>query len=660
MKIQQFDGGLATRLAPQFIAQNQGVEYENILSTTGVLEPVLTPLATAISVAKYNTFFVKDQEWVGSATPTTYLEYQNILYSASGTGRPIKRSSGVDNFLGIEPPVALATLQHTAIEPLEVFNVQNDITVGDLPGGELAYRLYSEVGTGASLILSVPMEFIVSETNTTTPASTSVVTAGLVDQEEQADIKTLTPIGINPYIPTYQTVDTKPTGSLRSITIDDILGLSLGKYSGASLYRYYEGTWRLLASLGGGGATTYTDSVYDISANAALDESTITAFNGTYQYVYTYYNSADGTESAPSPLSEEQVAQSNSIAIDMVASADPQVTHQRIYRVGGLRTVFAMVAEVAAGTTLYSDTLLDTEMDGRLLESENYYAAPEGLSFISESYAMLFGSIGYTLYFTPIGVPNAWPPEFSLQFNSDITGIGPVANGVLVMTETQTFIVTGTGPTTLAVQTLRGDQGCISHFSIQEVQKGALVWASTDGLCSSSGSNVVSITKSSLGDTRLDVVNSAVVDEVYYLQLVDGTTLLWDYRFSPIFKVLNLSLESVTAANSEIYGWADNVMYELFKGATKSTLQYLSPRFVEGSLTETKTYKKVYISHDGDIIINIIINDILVATKALTGKDTTVVQVPQAEQRGYYIQFEFTGTGLVNELEYTVSGRKDG
>jgi hypothetical protein len=319
-----------------------------------------------------------------------------------------------------------------------------------------------------------------------------------------------------------------------------------------------------------------------------------------------------------------------------------------------------MVEAVPNSHTTFFDEYVDSEMDGRLLESENYYAAPEGLNYISESYAMLFGAVDYTLYFTPIGKPNAWPPEYSIQFNAPITGIGPVANGVLVMTETQTFIVTGTGPLSLSMQTLRGDQGCVSHFSIQEVQKGALVWASKDGLCSSSGSNVLSLTKNVLGDVKLDPVNSAVVDEVYYLQLSDGTTLVWDYRFAPIFKTLDLGLESVTAANSEIYGWSGGVLSELFKGTTNATLKYKSPRFVEGSLTEAKTYKKVYVSHDGDIIINIIINDNLVASKALSGKDSTVIQVPSDKQRGYYIQFEFEGTGAVNELEYRVSRRKDG
>ena len=42
MKLQDFTGGLATRLRPQYIQLNEGVEYNNINSRVGSLVPVKT------------------------------------------------------------------------------------------------------------------------------------------------------------------------------------------------------------------------------------------------------------------------------------------------------------------------------------------------------------------------------------------------------------------------------------------------------------------------------------------------------------------------------------------------------------------------------------------------------------------------------------------
>ena len=655
MKLQQFSGGLATRLAPQLLGQDQGVVYENIDNAAGILKPVKTKLATAIQVEKYNVFFTTDQEWVSSATPTSFLEFQRVLYATDGD-IATKYSNGITNNLGITlPSLAPTVVSQNTSTPLDAFVVQNDLSQGDLTRSELVYRMYNAKGD----VLSAPVEFTLSKVSEVSAGTTDLITAELVEQVVEEEVTTQVVYGSNRYAPTtVRTITTTVVTDLRAVTINDIVNNKEDGATGARLYRYYGQKWYLLHTFDT--TDTFTDLVYDISGKPELDVDLVSVFNGTYQYVYTYYNSTDGTESAPSPISPELDLMSGEVALTLAASSDPQVTHTRIYRVGGQRTLFAMVAELPISTLSYADHLLDSDMDGRLLESEDYYAAPAGLQFLSESYAMLFGAVDSTLYFTPIGVPNAWPPEFSIQVNAPITGIGPVANGVLVFTRTQTFLVTGTGPTSLAIQPLRGDQGCVSHFSIQEVQKGALVWASADGLCSSSGNDVVNITKAALGDIKLVPVNSAVVDEVYYLQLEDGTTLAWDYRFAPIFKTFSLALETVTAAESEIYGWADGVMYLLFKGEDTTTFSYTSPRFVEGSLTESKTYKKVYIHHDGDIIINILIDDELVTTKALSGKDSTTVQVPSDKQRGFYIQFEISGTGLVNEIEYTAGRQKDG
>jgi hypothetical protein len=640
MKLQLFNGGLNTRLAPHLIQPNQSVECTNVDMESGTLKPIKSNSATGILTERNATYFDAEQEWVSRALPTSFVEFQGKLYWTTTDGTPPKKySGGVERNLGIAPPTAsIIATQADGADSLNGLTVANS-TGGDLPSGDLEYMLVNE----RNGIKAKPFKYVVYASSTTsTRADGSFLgldTAGRFD-----DI-----VLSNPLITLL--------GNTRSVVFSDLQGTVA---TACTVYRKYQGTWREVGALIDS-ATVVLDDVYDISANAELDFDDFTAFDGTYQYVHTFYNANDGTESAPSAPSNELEVTSGAINLTNIQiSFDPQVTHLRVYRVGGNLTQFTLVAELTNTIQSYKDTLKDSEVPGDLLESDNYYEAPANLQYLSESYAMLFGAVDTTLRFTPIGKPNAWPPEYSIEFDSPITGIGPVANGLLVFTRYTTHLVTGTGPFTLVQQLLRGDQGCRTHYSIQKVTEGMLCWQSEDGICVSSGNNVQLISKESLGRLQLNVTSSAVVDERYYCHTLEGDTLVWDFRFTPMFYYLDLNVSSIVAANGQLYGWQAGELYEVALGTDNLSFLYKSPKYSEGQLTVPKTYKKFYFSHNGDIIINILINDSVVTTKALSGKDTTEVMVPQDKQRGYYVQFEVQGTGELLEIEYTASVTRSG
>lgn len=637
MKLQQFDGGVVTRLAPQLLNNNQGIVYENIDNAKGNLTPVKDKVATDIEVQRYNKYFRAEDTWLSSSVQTDYLEFQRKMYLTDRANRPQKYSNGEYNFLGIERPSDdLIVKNIDTAEPLSDITVLNKTDAGNLPASDFDYLLFNVTNN----VYSTPFKFTVyASTTTATRANGEVVS-----------FNETTRFGRNP-------ITTEDTPTNRAIEFKELQG----KFSDeARLYRFYSGDWKLVkvfTSLN----DTFLDDTFNISTNETLDEDLLSPFNGTYQYLYTYYNSDDGTESAPSSLSSEVGTTGGFIQVsNLKDSTDPQADKKRLYRLGGNIAQFTLVVELDTGTNEYLDKLGDTELDGRLLESDNYYEAPAGLKYLAESYAMLFGALDTSLRFTPIGIPNAWPPEYEIQFDAEITGLGTVSNGLLVFTRTKTFIVTGTGPTSLAQQSLRGDQGCIAFESIAEANLGTLIWASEDGLCTSSGNNVKSLTKGFLGEIKLSPVSSAVTDEVYYCHNEDGSTLAWDYRFNTIPKFLQLGIESFSVALGELYGYLDGLLYLLYKDTNNLTMKYKSPRFVEGSFSNAKTYKKVYVRSEGDIIINIIIDDAEVASFNLTGKETHQLQVPQQLQRGYSIQFEIEGTGVVEEIEYVAELRQNG
>lgn len=637
MKLQQFEGGLSSRLAPQLLNNNQGVVFENIDNATGVLTPIKDKLATDITLLQYHKYFDAESIWVSRFVKTDFVEFQRVLYLSDQINEPKKLSKGVYNQLGITSPTKQTTSENVSkAKPLKNLTVLNISSKGDLPAADLDYLLFNIKDN----VYSTPFKFTVfSSSSESTRAKGNVV-----------PFNELTKFGSN-------TIITERKPAKRAVTFKELKGDYADK---AELYRFYDGEWYLVTTFDTK-AQDVEDSLYNIRNNKKLDESLITPFDGVYQYVYTFYNSVDGSESVPSKPSTELEVQSGSIKVVMSdTTTDNQVTHKRLYRIGGNLAKFTLVAQLDVSDTVYIDKLKDTDLDGRLLESENFYPAPKGLKYLTESYAMLFGVVGSILRFTPIGKPNAWPPEYSVQFDQDLTGIGPVANGILVFTRSKTYIVTGTGPAALSQQLLRGDQGCISHDSIQEAIAGTIIWASEDGLCTSSGNNVTSITKALVGRLELDPVNSVVHDEVYYCHNSCGKTLVWDYRFQPILKWLTLGVQSVACADAKLYGYLDGYLYLLYKDTNNLTMKYKSPLFVEGSFSENKTYKKVYIRAEGDIILNIIIDNFEVASFNLTGVQTHQLQIPQQLQRGYSIQFEVEGIGIVHEIEYVASPRQNG
>lgn len=623
MKLQAFDGGLATRKRPQFIGANQGVVYTNIDNEKGTLTPVKGKRATTIPNAKYSAYYDAKDQWVSADIETEWVEYNKIMYSTDGVA-PKKFDGTTTSNLGITPPTYAGTLSK-----VNDFDQPNEITL-------------TSNTTGGNLPVQNEYYAIV---NATAAAQSNALYAAI----DEAGSPFFFAAGV---IPRFT-----GTPATRSITIANPTGIAI-QSGGVQVYRLYESKYRYVGTLATS-SSSITDSVYDISGNAELDESKFGPLQGTYTYQLTYVNSSDGSESAPSPASAEVEVEGEINLTNLPVSSDPQVDKKRLYRIGGNSTAYTRVVELPNSASSYLDSLKDTELEGSGLETAGSGPPPLGLRYLTEAYAMLFAADGNKLRFTPIDQPDSWPPLFFLTYASPITGIASVANGVLVFTKFTAHLVTGTGPNSLATQPLRGDQGCIANNSIQDLGDAA-IWASTDGLCISNGNDAKVITKDALGKISLSPVSSALHDEVYYVVNADKSILALDFRYGLVIKQLSLGVETLSVGLDTLYGWAEDVTYEMFAGTISESLTFKSARFVEGRASELKTYKKVYIYSKGDIILNILIDDVQVASRSLTDEGITTVQVPQELQRGAFIQFELSGTGEVYELEYEVGRRQNG
>ena len=409
----------------------------------------------------------------------------------------------------------------------------------------------------------------------------------------------------------------------------------------------YDGTNEYRLGITAPMPTTYT---------LTLDTGVLT---GTYNYCYTYYNSTDDTESQPSPISQDIVASSNSIHISMSnPSSDPQVTQIRLYRSGGSLSQFTLVDTVSNSAVNYTDNKADIDIAGNhILASFNYTEAPNNLKYITEAYGMLFGAVKDKLYYSNIGEPNYWPATNFIDFNANITGIGAVQNGLLVFTSLETYLITGNSPTTFSKYLLDASQGCINPYSIGFV-KGAILWLSNDGICTTSGGGVKVITRDKLGKLSLNNTQNAVVyDNVYYLLHNDGI-LVVDFRFNLAVRTLDIKPNRLGAYLDRFFIQQDTNLYELFKGDALP-YTYKSGMLTEGQYTNYKVYKDFYIKYKGDITIKIYIDKNLMTSVSLTGDKCYNLKAP-TNTKGYGLEFEITGTGEVSEIQYTVLPRQNG
>lgn len=380
------------------------------------------------------------------------------------------------------------------------------------------------------------------------------------------------------------------------------------------------------------------------------------------QYVYTYYNSQEGVESAPSPLSDELSLTAGKVVniSNIEVSTDVQVDKIRIYRLGAGATAFTLFKEIDNFSDTIKDDVPTLSLIGTLLETIENQAPLSGLQHLVEAYGSLFAALGSKLYFTPPGSPDYWPAQYYLDFPDDITGLLPVPNGILVFSRTKTHILLGRIKDDFAVDKVSVEQGCISHLSCKNC-KNIPFWVSLDGICTYGSGTIMVISNDKLDRITLDVVNAAVFNEQYFLCLTNGTLLCMDLRFNQHYKEFKFDkfINNIHNYDNQLYARVGDRLCKLFYSGLEK-LYYKSGKLTEGDYTVTKLYNNIYVKSCGEFEFTVFVGDRIVAETKLSGDTIHDIMGSMEDQRGEYIQFEIKGTGVVHEIEYKVVGRQNG
>lgn len=210
----------------------------------------------------------------------------------------------------------------------------------------------------------------------------------------------------------------------------------------------------------------------------------------TRAYAYTYV-SAYNEEGPPSPPVVATSSSQNTWTLNWAAPAVGVTTGRNLAYINIYRTIadgqgnadFFFVAQVAIGTTTYTDTLADTAISGNnLLQSATWAAPPALQGIVALPNGMLAGwANSRDVWFCEPYRPHAWPAQYTVSLDYPIVGMSVMGMSLVVATQGKPYTITGSHPSIMALLKISAQEPCVSRHSIASGPDG-VYYASLNGL----------------------------------------------------------------------------------------------------------------------------------------------------------------------------------
>jgi hypothetical protein len=154
---------------------------------------------------------------------------------------------------------------------------------------------------------------------------------------------------------------------------------------------------------------------------------------------------------------------------------------KRIYRTAGPVADLLFVAEIPVADTSYADTIAATNL-GESIPSLRTLTPPKNLTcLVSLPNGCLVGIAGNELCFSEPYKLHAWPDSNRYSFSGRGIAISPAGNSVVVLTDAQPILFTGSDPSGMSPSTMETYAPCLSKRGVAFVGGGCL-YPSHDGL----------------------------------------------------------------------------------------------------------------------------------------------------------------------------------
>lgn len=314
----------------------------------------------------------------------------------------------------------------------------------------------------------------------------------------------------------------------------------------------------------------------------------------TRVYVYTYINNFGGIEeeSAPSPVSASVLCGSGDTVTVNGFSAAPttgyNITKKRIYRSasGSGATTFRFVAEIAVGTTSFTDSVLAAGL-GEQLETLQWETPPSDLhSIVALPNGYLAGLSGNDVCFSEVNAPHAWPSAYRLSIPFETVGLGVFGQSIVVLTKGNPYILSGVSPESTTAEKIPMVEPCIAKRSITQDMMG-VTYASPNGLILIGASGPSQLTENILLKDEFSLYNPETIRAAFFAgkyfafysdsntDIVNGALILDRNLASTPLSITSIQSAAsfVDPATAKLYLINDGEI-KLWEGDTFNTLPY--------------------------------------------------------------------------------------
>lgn len=358
-------------------------------------------------------------------------------------------------------------------------------------------------------------------------------------------------------------------------------------------------------------------------------------------YVYTLVTD-DGREGPPSPASGATPMREGQTATLGIPSPNfNDGNHnfganalKRIYRsnTGSNSTQFQLCKTVPYATVNTTDTKAAYELQ-ELLPSADWIGPPDDdtslypdgplKDLIPLAQGVMAGFTGKRFCLSVPFLPHAWPISYRITTEEDIVTIAGTNNGVIALTESKPYFITGTDPSAMTAVTVDLAQACINKNSVVDMGEYVL-YAGPDGLCQVQGASGSVVTT---GLISVDQWNSDFNPTTYKAFLYEGKYVAFSGADSWIYDPSGAENTLTSFSSPQIYGAFYNPkageLFPLYQdsgrkvkefrgGSERETAVFKSKKFVAASplsmgwiSVEAGEYPvRVKVWADGTLIVN--------------------------------------------------------
>lgn len=612
MHIPTFNKGLNRRLAPHLLDGGVSSVCTNVKMDSGSIESIKGPITTGTE-CKPSFIFDKNGDLISSDISTSYARLANIIYSTEEEGN--------FKYVEIEDELGNKTTQKQQMGIDKPKWAEEDdnliVTLLDLSEDDPLEKVSFVAYTGGDL----------------TPATYNYK---IVQVNANINIRERD-VSFNLTAPSNAVLFTIPDQGFI-----------------VRIYREVAGTYYLVDETAKG---TIYDQTLDISNNTLYDTPTTTT--GEVRYQMTYANSKVGTESEPTELTRVyNVTSEKLIQVSNIPSTeDPQVDKKYIYRLDEVSTIPVRVAELDATTAVFIDRT-DSTLTTAVLESYSYQKLEKGYTGLRENYGVMYAFKDNRLRFSLTGSPEYWPSDSFIDFEDEVMGVNASTVGLLVHLVDKTYLLGGTSPADFTRQLVSDSIGCKTYKSCRIVNS-VPVWVSKEGVNTYVNGQVASLTKEDLGMIDLDVIDTVVYNEAYFVLTSDPEEQVFvvDFKFNArrvYFENFGPNVQGINKDSGILYICKDDELQKCYEGDILQ-FDWKSGNMVDTIISQEKTYNRFHVFAEGipegeTIELKIDVQGKVFDRTVKNGHND--IHIEAGMQRGYYISISFKGRGIIREVYY--------